>query len=77
LSLRSLASKPGTPSAVQPRVIAVPVASVAHRHGAQMRRTGSYERRDTEGGVLFKILQQHLDTFLFEANASAALWIRG
>jgi hypothetical protein len=41
-------------TAPQPRVIAVPVTSVAHRHSAQLRRTGSYERRDPEGGALFR-----------------------
>jgi hypothetical protein len=35
-----------------------------------MRRTCSYQRRAPEGGVLFKVLQQHLDTFLLEANAA-------
>jgi hypothetical protein len=30
----------------------------------------SYERRQLEGGVLFKVLQEHLDTFLTEANAA-------
>jgi hypothetical protein len=35
-----------------------------------MRRMGSYQRREPEGGVLFKILQQHLDTFLVEANGA-------